>query len=80
MFKTPWSQLRGKQALVENVPDVIRFEATETGPPQPLVWFMGLVTLNGFLMEVIEVGNTERAAPEAEYEAEGVIPGTFFTF
>lgn len=31
-------------------------------------------------MEVIEVGNTERATPEAEYEAEAVIPGTFFSF
>lgn len=30
-------------------------------------------------MEVIEVGNTERAAPEAEHEAEALIPGTFFS-
>lgn len=59
MFKIPWSQLRGKQSLAENNPDVMRLEAMEMGPPQTFVWFNGLVTLNGFLMDVIEVGIAE---------------------
>ena len=50
------------------------------GPPQTFVWLIGLVTLNGFLMDVIEVGIAELVAPEAEYEAEAVIPGTFCSF
>lgn len=78
MFMTPKSQLRGKQALVENVADVIRLEATEMGPPQTFVWFTGFVALNGFLMDVIEAA--EMAAPEAEYEAEAVTPSTLFPF
>lgn len=67
MFMTPRSQLRGKQTSVENVADVIRLEATEMGPPQTFVWFTGLEA-------------AELAAPEAEYEAEAVIPSTFFPF
>lgn len=78
--KTPWSQLRGKQSLAENIPDVITLEATEIGPPQTFVWLTGLVTLNGFLMDVIEAGVAELATPEAEYEVEAEIPGTFFSF
>ncbi|KAL9077185.1 MAG: hypothetical protein Q9161_000451 [Pseudevernia consocians] len=77
MFKTPRSQLRGKQALVENSPEVMRLEAMEMGPPQTFVWLIGLVTLNGFLMDVIEVGIAELVAPEAEYAAEAVIPDEF---
>ena len=77
---TPRSQLRGKQTLVENVADVIRLEATDMGPPQTFVWFTGLVTLTGYLMDVIEAEAAELAAPEAEYEAEAVTPGTFFSF
>ena len=50
------------------------------GPPQTLVWFTGLVTLNGFLMDVIEAGVAVLATLEAEYEAEAVTPGTFFSF
>ena len=50
------------------------------GPPQTFVWFTALVTLKGFLMDVIEAGAAELAAPEAEYEAEAVTPGTFFSF
>lgn len=65
---------------MENTPDVIRLEAIEMGPPQTFVWFIGVVTLNGFLMEVIEAGIAELAAPEVEYEAEAVTPGTFFSF
>lgn len=80
MFMTPRSQLRGKQTLVENVADVIRLEATEIGPPQTFVWLTGLVTLNGFLMDVIEAGAAVLTAPEAEYEAEAVTPGTFCSF
>ena len=65
---------------MENIPEVIRLEATEIGPPQTLVWFNGLVTLDGFLMDVMKVGVAELAAPEAEYEAVALIPGTFFSF
>ena len=78
--KTPWSQSRGKQSPVENIPDVIKLEATEMGPPQTFVWFTDLVTLTGLLMDVIEAGVAELATPEAEYEADAVIPGTFFSF
>lgn len=42
--------------MVENSPEVIRLEAMEMGPPQTFVRLNGLVTLNGFLMDVIEVG------------------------
>ena len=55
---------------------MIRLEATEVGPPQTLVWFNGLVALNEFLMDVIEAAGL--LAPEAEYDAVAVIPGTLF--
>lgn len=66
--------------MAGNVPDVIRLEAIEMGPPQTLVWFNGLVALNEFLMDVIELGIAELADPVAEYDAVAVIPGTFFSF
>lgn len=80
MFKTPRFQLRGKQSLAENRPDVIKFEATEMGPPQTFVWFTALAALKGFLMDVIEAGDAELADPEAEYGPEAVTPGMFFSF
>lgn len=70
--------MRGKQALLENVPDVIRLEAMEMGPPQAFVWFTGLVALNGFFMDVMEAA--ELAASDAEYEAEAVAPSTLCPF
>lgn len=65
---------------MENSPDVIRLVAMEMGPPQTFVWFNGLVTLNGLLMDVIEEGIAELEAPDAEYEAVAVIPAIFFSF
>ena len=59
---------------------MIRLEAIEMGPPQTLVWFNGLVALNEFLMDVIELGIAELADPVEEYDAVAVIPGTFFSF
>ena len=59
---------------------MIRLEATEAGPPQILVWFAGLVTLNGFLIDVIEEGNAELAVPGVESEAVAVIPGRLLAF
>ena len=66
--------------MAGNTPDVIRFEATEMGPPQTFVWFNGLVALDGFCMDVIEVGITVLAVPEKECEKVAVIPGTIFAF
>ena len=56
---------------------MIKFEATEMGPPQTFVWFNGLVALYGFFIDVIEVGNAALAVPE---EGIAVIPGTIFAF
>ena len=62
------------------MPDVIRLDAMEMGPPQTLVWFNGLVALNGFLIDVIEMGIGEVAVPEVEYDTVAVMPGTCFAF
>ena len=64
--------------MAGNTPDVIKFEATEMGPPQTFVWFNGLVALYGFLIDVIEVGIAILAVPEKGFEGVAVIRGTTF--
>ena len=59
---------------------MIEFEATEMGPPQTFVWFNGLVALNGFLIDVIEMGIAALAVPKKGCEGVAVIPGAIFAF